>query len=165
MVVFAMVATLIWPPGAGIAWILVGLATLVLPSIVFDANKKDSLAKLAEWQRKENERQKAYEEVLEASRKVEFQELIQSLEDASLDLALLPEKLQFIRERSYFSDIQGAAIYQASLDLVARNSANTTVKTFALDVGRWHHARIRPDGKVTSYDEAAMLNDISVRTL
>lgn len=58
---------------------------------------------------------------------------------------------------------QSAWLYQQVLDLVQQHPGQPEVSVLALDLGRWHCGRTRPDGKVTVYDEQMLRNDIAVR--
>lgn len=58
---------------------------------------------------------------------------------------------------------QGEWFYQQLLELVKQQPNNPDVAVFALDMGRWHCSRMRPEGQVTVYDEQMIQNDIAVR--
>lgn len=61
-------------------------------------------------------------------------------------------------------DALGERFYQLALHAVANHPQSVLIRPFALEVGRWHKGRLRPDGNVTIYDEQALQNDIVVRT-
>jgi len=54
-------------------------------------------------------------------------------------------------------------IYGNALRLLEAAPDNPALKRLVLQVGRWHFGRSRPGGVPTTYDEQAMLNDITVR--
>lgn len=54
--------------------------------------------------------------------------------------------------------------YDTALEILQDNPEEIALKQYALEVGRWHYSIIRPDGKVTIYDEQSIQNDILVRT-
>ena len=58
---------------------------------------------------------------------------------------------------------QSEWLYQQMLELVKEEPKKADVAVLALDFGRWHCSRMRPDGKVTVYDEQMIQNDIAVR--
>ena len=53
--------------------------------------------------------------------------------------------------------------YEAALNILQQNPGQSSLKQYALDVGRWHHSIARGSGTVTIYDEQAMQNDIMAR--
>lgn len=54
--------------------------------------------------------------------------------------------------------------YQAILDILEHNSTSQAAKIIALEIGRHHFSRIRPEGQLTIYDEQAIQNDIITRS-
>ncbi|MBD2326904.1 hypothetical protein [Alkalinema sp. FACHB-956] len=53
--------------------------------------------------------------------------------------------------------------YDAALDILQQHPEHSVLKQYVLEVGRWHYSMTRPDGKVTTYDEQSIQNDIFVR--
>ena len=53
--------------------------------------------------------------------------------------------------------------YESVLKMVQSRPGDSDLAVLALDAGRWHLGRSRPDGNVTLYDEQAIQNDITVR--
>lgn len=53
--------------------------------------------------------------------------------------------------------------YESVLKMVQSRPEEPDLAVLALEAGRWHLGRSRPDGNVTIYDEQAIQNDISVR--
>ena len=62
------------------------------------------------------------------------------------------------------TQVLSKAFYAAALDILQQHPEQTSLKQYALEVGRWHYSIARPDGKVTIYDEQSMQNDILVRS-
>jgi hypothetical protein len=62
------------------------------------------------------------------------------------------------------TQVPSKAFYAAALDILQQHPEQTSLKQYALEVGRWHYSIARPDGKVTIYDEQSMQNDILVRS-
>lgn len=62
------------------------------------------------------------------------------------------------------NDISSKDIYEAALEILQQHPDQISLKQYALDVGRWHCSMVRPDGKVTIYDEQSIQNDIAVRS-
>lgn len=54
-------------------------------------------------------------------------------------------------------------LYDRVLDLVQQSPSSVDLSVLALEIGRWHLGKSRPDGRVTVYDESAIQNDIAVR--
>ncbi|MEB3356542.1 MAG: hypothetical protein VKK04_07430 [Synechococcales bacterium] len=63
-----------------------------------------------------------------------------------------------------FTRISSGNFYEAALDILQQHPDQLSLKKYALEVGRWHYSLVRPDGKVTIYDEQSIQNDILVRT-
>ncbi len=67
--------------------------------------------------------------------------------------------------RSRFAHVSEAAsqkVYRIALHALAENSLPST-RTFALEIGRWHFGRCRPDKKPSSHDEQAIQKEVLVR--
>lgn len=58
---------------------------------------------------------------------------------------------------------QSEWLYQEILKMVRKAPHNPDLAVLALEVGRWHCSRTRPDKRVTVYDEQMIQNDIAVR--
>jgi predicted Holliday junction resolvase-like endonuclease len=54
--------------------------------------------------------------------------------------------------------------YDMSLNILQQHPESQALKIYALEVGRWHCSIARTDGKVTTYDEQSIQNDILVRS-
>jgi hypothetical protein len=90
-------------------------------------------------------------------------QFLQQLLDQSADPSKLAEGLGLLKRADYeFSRSQ--EIYGLALKFLEVNPANIAAKVFALEVGRWSLSLGREDGKITIYDEAALQNDIQVRS-
>ncbi len=61
-------------------------------------------------------------------------------------------------------NISSRDVYNTALQILEQNPEQTSLKQYALEVGRWHYSIVRPDGKVTIYDEQSIQNDILVRS-
>ena len=55
-------------------------------------------------------------------------------------------------------------LYEVGLGAVSASHGTPLAKTQALGLGRLHYATLRPDGKLTLYDEQALANDIAARS-
>jgi hypothetical protein len=73
------------------------------------------------------------------------------------------EILEELRKVSPTFDSQ--FFYNSALDLIISHSGDTSVKVFALNIGRWHYSLKREDRKPTIYDEQAIQNDINTRSI
>jgi hypothetical protein len=62
------------------------------------------------------------------------------------------------------SQLISKLFYDMSLSILQRHPDQQTLKSYALEVGRWSCSIARFDGKVTLYDEQSILNDILVRS-
>lgn len=58
---------------------------------------------------------------------------------------------------------QSEWLYRQMLDIVKQQPNQTDIAVLTLDLGRWHCSRVRPDRRVTVYDEQMIQNDIAVR--
>jgi hypothetical protein len=56
------------------------------------------------------------------------------------------------------------SFYNTALHILALHPEELSLKQYVLNVGRWYYSILRPDGKITIYDEQAIQNDIIVRT-
>ncbi len=56
------------------------------------------------------------------------------------------------------------SFYDTALGILALHPEELSLKQYVLDVGRWYYSILRPDGRITVYDEQAIQNDIIVRT-
>ncbi len=54
--------------------------------------------------------------------------------------------------------------YNIVLDILASNPDKIHIKTLCLELGRRHYSDLRPDKKLTIYDEQAIQNDIQFRS-
>jgi hypothetical protein len=67
--------------------------------------------------------------------------------------------------RSKFAHLPEAAsqkVYRIALHALAENS-RPAAQAFALEIGRWHFGRCRPDKKLTACDEQAIQKDVLAR--
>ena len=55
-------------------------------------------------------------------------------------------------------------IYNLILEVLSENPEKIHIKTLCLTIGRLHYGKLRPDNKVTIYDEQAIQNDILMRS-
>jgi len=74
----------------------------------------------------------------------------------------LEDALQAIPKGKITSE-QSEWLYHRILEIVKLQPSEADIAVLALDIGRWHCSRSRPDGKVTVYDEQMLQNDIAVR--
>jgi hypothetical protein len=93
-----------------------------------------------------------------------FQAFIDDLQQRPLDSSVHNEFRCVITKLTNLSHSLSESAYHTALEIIATHPDSLAARTFALDVGRWHHGRIRPDRKLTIYDEQAMQNDILVRS-
>jgi hypothetical protein len=56
------------------------------------------------------------------------------------------------------------SFYDTALGILALYPEELSLKPYVLDVGRWYYSILRPDGRITIYDEQAIQNDIIART-
>ena len=112
-------------------------------------------------------------DVLEGLNKEKLKPLISSTILPLLKIKPLDERVRAIVlscaqksiSRSTLStQVPSKAFYAAALDILQQHPEQTSLKQYALEVGRWHYSIARPDGKVTIYDEQSMQNDILVRS-
>jgi hypothetical protein len=109
---------------------------------------------------------RAENERLEREKELQ-RELIERIRYATEQLALNPNNPM---SQSTLSLIAAehqryrAVIYDAALAAVSDASGSVSSKRFALEIGRLHYGGGRDGGLPTTYDEAAIRNDISART-
>lgn len=92
-----------------------------------------------------------------------FQQFLVTLEQSPTDPQIHASFLRAVANLTTLTESHGELAYQTSLQMLESHPLSTAAKVFALNIGRWHFGRIRPDNKVTIYDEQAMQNDIVVR--
>lgn len=64
----------------------------------------------------------------------------------------------------YLTAAHAEVVYTLVLSHLESHPESQSLRTFALKVGRWQASRRRPERAPTSYDEAAILNDVLLRT-
>ncbi len=93
----------------------------------------------------------------------QLNKFLQELTDLSADPAKLVDGLGLLKRADYNFE-RSQTIYQLALKFLEANPEKIPAKIFALEVGRWSLSLGRKDGLITGYDEAALQNDIQVRS-
>jgi hypothetical protein len=83
------------------------------------------------------------------------------LESNPSDQAIYNQFWAFVSRIPQWFGINHGYVYGRALKLLSSDSGPTT-KQFVLQVARWHHAKLRPDGKLTIYDEQAIQTHIDI---
>lgn len=112
-------------------------------------------------------------DVLEGLSKEKLKPLISNIVLPLLEIKPLDERVRAtvfscaqraISRSALSTQVPSKAFYDAALDILQQHPDQTSLKKYALEVGRWHYSISRPDGKVTIYDEQSIQNDLLVRS-
>lgn len=112
-------------------------------------------------------------DVLEGLSKEKLKPLISNVVLPLLEIKPLDERVRAtvfscaqrtISRSALSTQVSSKSFYDAALDILQQHPDQTSLKKYALEVGRWHYSIARPDGKVTIYDEQSIQNDLLVRS-
>jgi len=93
-----------------------------------------------------------------------FDRMLEELMHDPVNPAIHSDFLRTVTTLTALDTSRSQRAYDTALGILEAHPESTSARTFALSLGRWHFGRIRPDKKVTTYDEQAMQNDILVRS-
>ena len=112
-------------------------------------------------------------EALNEIQKQNIEPLIDSIILPLLELKPLDEKIRnavfSCAKRSIYSStlrykLYSKNFYDTALKILDQNPDKTSLKQYALEVGRWHYSLQRANNQLTIYDEQAIQNDILFRS-
>ena len=95
----------------------------------------------------------------------EFKKLLAELQRQGHDTAFQQAFVCTVKKPrfQYLSRRLSGETYQLALANLAANSSKQSAKTFVLEVGRWHLARLRTSKRPSEADEQAIQSDILTR--
>ena len=93
-----------------------------------------------------------------------IENIIKPLRENPDDISYANSILSLIEKGSKYHSYNYGNIYNLVLEVLSENPEKIHIKTLCLTIGRLHYGKLRPDNKVTIYDEQAIQNDIQVRS-
>jgi hypothetical protein len=93
-----------------------------------------------------------------------IENIVKPLRDDPDDISYANTIPSLLEKGSKYHSYNYGNIYNLALEVLSENPEKIHIKTLCLTVGRLHYGKLRPDNKVTIYDEQAIQNDIMMRS-
>ncbi|TYQ26272.1 hypothetical protein [Pseudanabaena sp. UWO310] len=93
-----------------------------------------------------------------------IENIVKPLKENPDDISYANSIPSLLNQGSRYYSYNYGTIYNLVLEVLSENPDKIHIKTLCLTIGRLHYGKLRPDNKITIYDEQAIQNDILMRS-